>query len=127
MELMREEGFTVGKTEQFNKFAKFRVDLFGFIDALAMDNNETVGVQSMVMGDINKHLIKIAALPAAFTWLSIPTRRIELHAWAKQGARGERKLRVIRRIDVTKQLLAQYEQRNGETATTGTGREVPDP
>jgi hypothetical protein len=107
MELMRDEGFRVAKTERFNPFAKFRQDLYGFIDALAMDPEELVAVQSCTLSDFAGHLDKIAAHPDAFMWLSAPARRLELHGWGLQGPAKTRKLRVIRRLDVTKLILTQ--------------------
>lgn len=119
MELMRQEGFRIGKTEHFNKFVGFRQDLFGFIDALAMDERETVAIQSCVIGgDIQKHLIKMAGIPEAFIWLSLPGRRLELHAWGLQGPRGEQKRRVIRRINITTKGLSYYGNTTGRSRKT---------
>ena len=46
---LKDQGYTTGKTEQWNKFAGphgIRQDLFGFIDYIAMDGKHVVGVQS---------------------------------------------------------------------------------
>ena len=46
MKYLKEQGYLVEKTEYWNGFARHRVDLFGFADAIAIRGNETLAVQT---------------------------------------------------------------------------------
>lgn len=61
MELLRNQGYLVGKTEFFNTFTRTRVDLFGFIDLIAIRGDErgAIAIQACQAYDINKHIEKL--------------------------------------------------------------------
>jgi hypothetical protein len=42
---LRKRGYLCAIVEKYNHFAKIRQDLFGFIDILAINTNEVLGVQ----------------------------------------------------------------------------------
>ena len=42
---LKENGYLVAVVEKWNPFVKIRQDLFGFIDVLAIRENETLAVQ----------------------------------------------------------------------------------
>lgn len=57
---LREEGYLCEVTEHWNYFAKVRKDLFGFIDILAIKNNEVVAVQTTSYSNISERISKIS-------------------------------------------------------------------
>jgi hypothetical protein len=57
---LREEGYTCWITEHWNSFARIRVDLFGFIDIIALKGKETLAVQTTSAGNINARVKKIS-------------------------------------------------------------------
>jgi hypothetical protein len=69
--------------ENWNQWAKKRVDLFGIIDLLVLDNG-VVGLQ--VCGtDWSAHLVKIMETEKENTiaWLQQPGTRLEVWGWRK--------------------------------------------
>lgn len=66
---LKAKGYTVGKTEHWNSFAHRRVDLFGFIDQIAVGNGQIVGVQATTLTEKQRHLDKIYAESRAREWL----------------------------------------------------------
>lgn len=87
MEFVRARGWTVGKTEHWNAFAKpfgRRVDLFNFIDLIAIDAQRTIAIQSTSAAGISARLAKIRSLPEARRWADCRGRQIKLHGWKKK-------------------------------------------
>lgn len=78
-------------------------DLFGCIDIIAVEPGKpgTIGVQSTVNngGQHTKHHAKILAESRALEWLRAGNRLL-LWSWAKQGARGKRKLWTLREEEI---------------------------
>ena len=80
--------------ERYNPHAKRRVDLFGFIDIVALDQGPGVlGVQTTTTDHISHRLAKLRdeCAPQMECWLN-RGNRIVIHGWAKRGPRGKRKL-----------------------------------
>lgn len=100
--LLKSEGYTVGITEHFNSFARIRQDLFGFIDMVAVrpQGMGVLAVQTTSRANVNARLEKILVSKNAKVWLEAGND-IEIHGWAKMGARGERKLWKCHRLAVT--------------------------
>jgi hypothetical protein len=98
--LLRKRGYFVAITERWNPWSKTRVDLFGFIDLLAIRGNETLAVQTTSGSNVSARIEKIRGLPISAKWLS-DTRSIVVHGWRKVGARGKRKLWECREVAVT--------------------------
>ncbi len=96
---LRDEGWLVEKTEQWNPFARRRLDLFGFIDAVAIKGDITLAVQVTTGAHLAARLAKIGQSQAARLWLESPTRRIAVHGWAKRGPRGKRKQWTCREVE----------------------------
>jgi hypothetical protein len=61
----KKRGWTVQVVEKWNAFAKVRVDLFGFIDLVAMDGKCIYGIQSTSGSNLSARLKKIGAEPRA--------------------------------------------------------------
>lgn len=97
---LRKRGYTVAITERWNPFAKIRQDIFGFIDLLCFKGNEILAVQTTSGANVSARIEKIKGIQAAALWIESPTRRLIVHGWAKQGARGERKLWTLREVEI---------------------------
>lgn len=103
----KEHNFSAQVVERWNSFAKRRIDLFGFIDLVYITgkpNSGVTGVQCCITGDIPKRRDKIFSLylekDSIRTWL-LSGNSIEIHGWAKRGAKGKRKLwTLIREMSV---------------------------
>ena len=60
---LKENGYLVSVVEKWNPFVKIRQDLFGFIDVLAIRENETLAVQvtsAIVTGKLDNHFLRDA-------------------------------------------------------------------
>ena len=88
IESLKHQGFLVAITEHFNFFAKRRMDLFGFIDLLALKENELLAVQTTTLENLGTRLAKIKGTPAAVLWLMSPSRRLQIHGWKKGKGKG---------------------------------------
>ena len=91
--LLRKQGFHAQVVERYNQYARVRVDLFGFIDIVAIKEGESgvTGVQTTSASNLSARVNKILGIPAAQLWLATGNR-ILVHGWAKKGPRGKRKL-----------------------------------
>ena len=91
---LRRAGALAQVVERYNPHAKRRVDLFGFIDIVALDGKPgTLGVQTTSADHISHRLAKLREeCAAAMTrWLEAGNRLV-IHGWAKRGPRGKRKV-----------------------------------
>lgn len=91
LKLLRDRGYTCAVVERWNAHAKIRQDLFGFIDVLAIGEDEVIGVQACHASDVSKRIDKIANHDnvAAVRKAGI---RILVHGWEK-GSNGRYRLR----------------------------------
>jgi hypothetical protein len=79
---LREQGMTCEVVERWNAFARIRQDLFGIIDIVALDEQQTLGVQTTSWTNVSARVKKIAEsphLPALLRagWV------LEVHGWKK--------------------------------------------
>ena len=75
-------------TEHWNSWSKTRVDLFSFIDVLAIaPRNSVLAVQTTSGANVAKRISKILSLPAAKVWLETGST-IVVHGWRKLKPRG---------------------------------------
>ena len=82
---LREAGWLATVVEHWNPHAKVRNDLWGFIDVLALKDNETLGVQTTSASNMAARMRKIAEHPnlaavRAAGW------RLEVDGWRKNSA-----------------------------------------
>lgn len=80
--------------------ARKRVDLFGFIDIIAIDGDgNTYGIQATSGDHVSDRVTKIQTecLPE-FARTVMARWHIEVWGWSKQGARGKRKVWTLRRV-----------------------------
>lgn len=102
LEYLRKQGNIAQVVERWNPYARVRLDLFGFIDIVAVDsvNKEIIGVQTTSTGNMRSRVSKILSIPEAREWL-ISGGRILVHGWSKRGKAGTRKLWTIKIIEIT--------------------------
>lgn len=93
-------GAEVQIVERWNPFAKRRVDLFGFIDILALLGPNILAIQTTSGTNHANRREKILAEPRAVAWLRAGGL-LEVWSWAKQGGRGKRKVWVCRKEAIT--------------------------
>lgn len=89
MQLMRREGWTVGKVERWLAHAGgfgVRQDLFGFIDIVCMKRgfNGLLAIQTTTLTQFRSHIKKIISIPESLLWLQVGNS-IEVHGWYKSG------------------------------------------
>lgn len=99
--LCRKNGWTVAVTERWNPFAKIRQDLFGFIDLVALNGQQIIGIQTTVGDSVSKRIAKIRDEPRAAKWLE-SGGRIFVHGWRKLAS--SRKWEC-REIEITTEVL----------------------
>jgi hypothetical protein len=96
---LRNEGWPLVEiVERWNPFARVRKDLFGFCDVLSIRGDITLAVQTTTGENVSKRFEKMRMLPSVVHWLSSPYRMIEIHGWAKRGARGKVKRWTCREV-----------------------------
>lgn len=98
---LRAAGYTAGVTEKWVNWPPpgHRVDLFGFVDILAVGPGETIAVQACAGSSAAARVSKILAEPR-FLAVKQAGWKVVVHAWRKAGARGKRKLWDLREIVV---------------------------
>lgn len=98
-------GFAAQVVERWNAFAKKRIDLFGIIDVVAIKPGVgIIGIQATSGTNHAARRTKSLAEPRLRLWLE-SGGRFEVWSWAKQGARGARKLWELRREEITVAML----------------------
>lgn len=85
---LRGQGYTAEVTERWNPHAMIRQDLFGFIDILAVRDNQTLAVQTTSAANVSSRVKKIALCQHVDAireagWV------IRVHGWRKVGNRWE--------------------------------------
>ena len=80
----RKNGYTCQVVEHFNSFSHRRVDLFHFIDIVAIKDGETgvLGIQTTSKTNMGARIQKIKEEPIAKIWLSAGNR-IMVDGWEK--------------------------------------------
>jgi len=81
---LRKQGHVAQVTERWNQWAKRRIDLFGFIDVVALRPGEILGIQSTTSDNHAARRSKIAETDGARAWLDAGGR-IEIWSWRKAG------------------------------------------
>jgi hypothetical protein len=108
---LRGHGYDPWITEYWSHYAKRRVDLFGFIDVLAVSDHHLLAIQVSDDSHHAEHRKKIMALPVAR--LLAYHMDIEIWSWGlrltgakrKDGKLDRRKEQTLRRDALTAELL----------------------
>lgn len=104
MELLRAEHYFVGNAEYWSQFAGRTIDLFNFIDLVALPDpfyhkeHRIVAVQ-VTKNFLQEHITKIRSLPAARCWIECGGL-IVLHHWRELGKKEAKKW-VLEVISIT--------------------------
>lgn len=88
---LRKQGYTAGVVEKWIPQTRRRVDLFGFIDLIAIKEGETVGVQATSTSNMAARFAKMRELEAMPLWLQAGNK-LWIVGWSKKGKAGKRKL-----------------------------------
>lgn len=86
MELLRERGYRVAVVEKWNPHARIRQDLFGFIDLIALKDDETLAVQATSDDNVSKRIDKINDSDALAD-VRKAGWSIHVHGWKKRKNR----------------------------------------
>lgn len=101
LELCRKHGWTCQVVERWNSFARCRVDLFGFIDLVAMNGVNIIGIQTTSGSSVSARMKKIKENPKSVEWLK-SGGRLYVHGWRKLKSTGKWE---CREIEVTQEML----------------------
>lgn len=84
LEFYRKQLYTCQVVEHFNSFARKRIDLFGFIDIVAIKEGETgvLGIQTTSKNNMNARILKIKREPIAKVWL-LAGNKILVDGWER--------------------------------------------
>lgn len=94
--VLRAQGYTCEVVEYWNHFTRRRHDLFGFIDIIAIRENETLAVQVTSSG-VSARVKKITESP----YLADVRKagwRIEVHGWTLRKQKGTQVKRYVQRV-----------------------------
>ncbi len=87
----RDQGFMAAVVEKWIQARHIRMDLFGVFDLLIVKPNEFWGVQCSTMSHIPERIRKMKDSALFSQWILFGGKAAVL-GWAKQGARGKRKI-----------------------------------
>jgi len=87
LKLCRDRGWTAQVVERRVPFNNTTVDLFGFIDIVALDGTHTIGIQTTSGANVAARIKKILAEPRHKLWLEAGNE-IHVHGWRKVKPRG---------------------------------------
>jgi hypothetical protein len=94
---LREAGWPlVEVVERWNPHARIRQDLFGFVDVIALREDETLAVQTTSAANVSSRIRKIAEHPHV-GFVREAGWSIVVHGWKKVGGRWE----LTREVDVS--------------------------
>ena len=88
LEFLREAGYSAQVVERWNPYARVRVDLFGWIDIVAVHPGipGVLGVQTTTASNISARRQKARGIAPLAGWLACGGR-LALHGWAKRKGR----------------------------------------
>lgn len=89
---LRDQGYLAQVVEKWIPQARRRQDLYGFIDILAIRDNEVLGVQATSRSNVSSRVRKIAESPHIDAVRDAGIR-IEVHGWGKMAS-GRYEVRV---------------------------------
>ncbi len=96
LKLLRDAGYRCAIVERWNQYARIRQDLWGFCDLLCYHptTGQIMFIQTTSGANVAARLAKLRANEHA---VSLARHyRVEVHGWAKRGARGKRKMWSLR-------------------------------
>lgn len=118
LELCRKHGWTIQVVERWNQFAHVRIDLFGFIDLIAVDGKSIIAIQSTVGGEMARRIHKIKAEPRSLEWVK-SGGRLFVHGWRKLVSSGRWE---CRELEITVAMLESHAEMTAEMANELSGQ-----
>lgn len=105
LSLCKRNGIEAGIVEKWNHHAHIRQDLFGFIDIVAMNGGNVIGIQATSGSNVSARVKKILANPKALLWLR-SGGLLYVHGWRKpaKSRRWE-----CREVEITVEMFAESE------------------
>lgn len=94
LKMLRAQGWICEVVERWNAFAKVRIDLFGFIDIVAICGANTVGVQATSGSSHSARRKKIEAEPKAKAWKEAGNE-IWIVSWTKKKNRWQPRIEIL--------------------------------
>lgn len=88
LKLLRKSGYSAQVVEHWNPFAHVRVDLFNWIDIVAVSPNQLLGVQTTTKAHIKERVQKAKGNKALAHWM-LAGGRLVVHGWVKRKNRWE--------------------------------------
>jgi hypothetical protein len=105
LKVLQQNGWQSAKTEHYNSFSKRRVDLFGFIDILAVKGPATLALQPTSDSNVSARVRKVYESPYLPAVLAAGWK-VEVWGWAKRRALGsQRETWQVRRVAITAEGL----------------------
>jgi hypothetical protein len=92
LKYLREQGYTVAVTEKWNPHARIRLDLFGFVDLLAIKEGQTLAIQTTSASNFADRRAKILEHDNLSKVLSAGWS-VHVHGWRK-NVKGNRVLKL---------------------------------
>ena len=99
----REQGWPAAVVERWNPHSKRRIDLFGWCDIVALTEQGILGIQACAGASHAARATK--AKPLVAPWIE-SCGIAEVWSWSQRGAKGKRKLWVLRREDLDPMAVA---------------------
>ena len=103
--LCRKHGWTTQVVERWCAFSRRRIDLFGVIDVLAIDDSLTIGIQTTSGSCVSARIKKSLECEPLVRWLVGPNRKFFVHGWRKLKKTGKWECREIQITLVDGKLL----------------------
>jgi len=99
--LLKSRGYIHSIAEHYNAYSKRRIDLFGFVDIVALNGelSDIVGVQTTTGSHLSDRIKKARSFKAFSEWLEAGGS-IEFHGWRKikAGRKAARWQPIVRRF-----------------------------
>lgn len=83
LKYLRDNGWEPEVVEKYNSFARIRIDLFGFLDILAVKGDVTLGVQTTSYSNMSARRTKILE-SENYKKLKQANWKIHVHGWKKK-------------------------------------------
>lgn len=105
-----ENNYHITKTESYNAFTQRRSDLLGFIDYIAFNGEEIIGVQTTSWSNHTARVKKILGKKSFLHWIECPTRKVVVQSWKKQKGRWVSREQELTKEDYDEQQAKEKEK-----------------
>lgn len=91
---LRAEGYLCAIVEHFNPWVKIRQDMFGFVDIVAVKENESLYIQTTTADHMEARIRKIMGHPN-LPQVHSTNRTVIVHGWVKINNRWECREEIV--------------------------------